>query len=383
MIRIAFTLLLLFFTVSTFACDLGDIKIHTDFSGATSKELIASCSTNKSNDRITIELQPENTPINNSPWYAFKLSSAIEKNITIELKVKDGSHRYSPKLSYNGKQWQPIAYKKTPERLRMNVTISKQPIWISAQELITNDDYIHWGKALEKKAHITHSIIGHSVNEHPLYKIESSSANIKKWLIVLGRQHPPEITGALALFPFSTNLLSNSELARVFRAHYNILIIPNMNPDGVSLGYWRHNANGVDLNRDWKNFKQPEVSVVHKILSQIVDRGEEISMAVDFHSTHKDIFYTMPTDYGIRQPYLVSNWLNALDKKHPNFNVIQKPGNNPNKGVFKQYIADMYNVHAITYEMGDHTDRKFIRKLAIDASNTLMQTMLKDNKHEN
>ena len=32
-----------------------------------------------------------------------------------------------------------------------------------------------------------------------------------------------------------------------------------MNPDGVDLGHWRHNANGVDLNRDWSYYNQPEI----------------------------------------------------------------------------------------------------------------------------
>jgi len=56
--------------------------------------------------------------------------------------------------------------------------------------------------------------------------------------------------------------------------------------------------------------------------------------------------------------------------------VIQKPGNNPGKGVFKQYFTDKYKAHAITYEMGDNTDRKFINTLAVSAANTLMTTLL-------
>ena len=32
---------------------------------------------------------------------------------------------------------------------------------------------------------------------------------------------------------------------------FRVLAFPLMNPDGVDLGHWRHNAGGIDLNRDW------------------------------------------------------------------------------------------------------------------------------------
>lgn len=384
MIRIFLLIVLLSFHLTSNACQLGDILVDINFSNATSKDLLTSCKSNKDNEIISLKIKPENEPINNSPWFAFKLSSKQRKTVKIKLYIEGGSHRYTPKISQNGKQWQPIKYKEKSDYIQMKIELDKAPVWLAAQELITNQDYVNWGNQLHDKLGLEHDVIGNSVDKRPIYNIVSSNSNVEKWLVILGRQHPPEVTGALALFPFSTALLSDSELARIFRKHYNIVIVPNLNPDGVELGFWRHNKNGVDLNRDWKTFKQPEVLAVHNLLTNITKSGGKISMAVDFHSTHKDIFYSMPNDYGVKQPYLVNNWLGKLDKQYPNFSVIEKPGNNPDRGVFKQYIADNFKVHAITYEMGDNTDRLFIRKLAIDAANTLMQTMLKDNnEYEN
>lgn len=384
MTRFILFFILLIFQNSVLACQLGDIKLDTDFSNATSENLLSKCTTNDDNTTIFLELKPENTPINNSPWYAFKLSSKIRKTVKVKISIKDGNHRYPPKISNDGKHWEAVKFDKSEHYLTIKLQLNEKPIWLAGQELITNEDYINWGKSLSKKIASDHQIIGYSVDNNPIYQITMSDKAVNKWLVILGRQHPPEVTGALALFPFATTILSKSELASVFKKHYNVLIIPNVNPDGVELGYWRHNKNGVDLNRDWNKFKQPEVAAIDKLLTNIVKAGGEVSMAVDFHSTHKDIFYTMPNDYDVKQRYLVNNWLNRLDKLRPNFNVIQKPGNNPGRGVFKQYIADKFKVHAITYEMGDNTDRQLIRKLAIDAANTLMQTMLLDNnqKHE-
>lgn len=80
-------------------------------------------------------------------------------------------------------------------------------------------------------------MIGKSVKGKPIYQIITNQPAVKQWLVVLGRQHPPEVTGAMALFPFVDTLLGNSELARYFRQQYNIVIVPNMNPDGVELGF--------------------------------------------------------------------------------------------------------------------------------------------------
>ncbi|WP_448547244.1 M14 family metallopeptidase [Thalassotalea fusca] len=377
--RISVLLVLAFFQLQVEACESSSISIKNNFPSATSAALLKQCAINQESNHITVHIQPENTPINNSPWYAFQVVSEQKQTVTMTINVENGTQRYEPKISSDGKTWDKIDFSKSEQSIHFDLPLTKQTLWISAQEIINNQDYIDWGNALSTKQYIKHEVIGHSVQNRPIYKLSALNKNTNDWLVLLGRQHPPEITGALALFPFASSILSEDKLASTFRERFNILIIPNMNPDGVELGYWRHNANGIDLNRDWKTLNQPEVKAVDSLLKKITASGGKIAMAVDFHSTHQDIFYTMPNNYGVEQRYLVNNWLGTLDKQLPDFNVIEKPGNNPNAGVFKQYIADTYKVHAITYEMGDHTDRQFIEALAIDAANTLMSTMLKDN----
>jgi calcineurin-like phosphoesterase len=100
-------------------------------------------------------------------------------------------------------------------------------------------------------------------------------------------------------------------------------------------------------------------------------------MAVDFHSTQQDVFYTMPSDYGVLPAKLVETWLDTLKgNTASSFVVRNKPGSSPGRGIFKQYFADTFKVHAITYEMGDNTQRKMISHVANQAADTLMQTLL-------
>ena len=359
------------------SCDAGPVTLTADFSAGRMDE----CKRVAENE-FEIVLVPENTPINSSPWYAFKVQAEQNTDIKITMRVRGDEHRYPPKISRDGKTWQLQDYKIRGKRLIMKITATTKPITIAAQEIINNEYYVDWAKQLTEQNTFTHSILGQSTQGRPIYKIESRNENANEWVVILGRQHPPEVTGALALFPFVETLLSSSELSNYFLRKYNVLVIPNINPDGVEAGNWRSNANGLDLNRDWVDFSQVETSLINDYLQQLVSQGQKIRFAVDFHSTKSDIFYTMPVDYGVEKAYFVRNWLAELDRQMPNFDVVLRPGNNPGLGVSKQYFSDKFGVHAITYEMGDNTDRTKIKRIAFKSANILMINMLSNVDHD-
>jgi len=362
-------------TTNSFAsCDFSSVTFGTDFSSAhldSCKEL---------NDQsYLLTIKPENFPINNSPWYAFKVMSKEKQTISIAIEYIQGEHRYKPKISRDGQNWSSLPHRLKNKQLTFRLEVTEEPVWIAAQELVTNDFYQNWLEAIAKQSDYHLSILGNSTEQRPIYQLESK-AKSNEWVVIVGRMHPPEVTGALALFPFSQELLFNKKMGRSFRDRFNILLIPNMNPDGVEYGYWRSNVKGVDLNRDWVLLEQKETQLVHQKLQSIVSDGGKIVFGIDFHSTQKDVFYTMPTDYGMKPAMLVEQWLNDIAEKAPDFKVRVKPGSRPGKGIFKQYIADTYGVQAITYEMADEGDRQQIRKVAKIAANTFMEKLLETPK---
>jgi hypothetical protein len=359
------------------SCNSGEVQLTSDFAAGRMDECIRT-----GENEYLITLVPENTPINSSPWYAFKIQAEQITDIIITMKVQGDKHRYPPKISRDGKSWQLQDYQLKGERLIMKVKASPQPVTISAQEIINNQYYVDWAEELTAQSAFTQSILGLSTQGRPIYKIESRDENANEWVVILGRQHPPEVTGALALFPFVETLLSDSELSKYFLRKYNVLVIPNINPDGVHAGNWRSNANGKDLNRDWNDFSQIETQLINDYLQGLVAQGQKIKFAVDFHSTKNDVFYTMPVDYGVESSYFVRHWLGELDRQMPNFNVVLRPGNNPDLGVSKQYFSDQFGVHAITYEMGDNTDRTKIKRIAFKSANILMINMLSETDHD-
>lgn len=365
------------------SCEFDEVEFSVDFPTARLNECIE-----KNKSSYLLKVNAENYPVNHSPWYAFKVQTNKPKTIRIAIEFKNEKPRYFPKISHDKKQWQAIPFRIKNNQLTFKLKLDEHPVYVAGQEIIDNDFYVYWMKNIEKISGTEMTMLGKSTQNRSIYQLESSSdnnneKNNNEWVILTGRMHPPEVTGALALFPFSQELLLDSELAKQFRERFNILLIPNLNPDGVEHGHWRHNVNGVDLNRDWNEFKQIETQLVHQKLQTIVANGGKIVFGIDFHSTQKDIFYTMPTDYGMKPAMLAENWLNELDKKLPEFKVRIKPGRSlPSRGIFKQYIADTYGVQAITYEMADEADRKQIQVVAKVAAITFMEKLLETPKED-
>lgn len=330
-------------------------------------------------NRFQLRLKPENIPINPSPWYAFKVTNLTtsSQQLIIELDSGNTNARYTPRVSLDKVTWLTLPYTSKANLMRFSINVTDSPIYIAGGEIIDNIFYTRWLSDIEVGEVFT---LGRSVEGRAIPALKHVTPDSNKWLVLLGRQHPPEISGALGLLHFNNLLWSDDPDMVAFRSRFNILLVPNLNPDGVFHGNWRHNANGVDLNRDWKTRQQPETRALHDYLTQLVAAGGEITFALDFHSTWRNVYYTMTANYintqgkSLAEPQLVNNWLDSLAQVVP-YQVENKPSHNPNAGVFKQYIADEFGVHSVTYEVGDQTDRVEIKITAEQALRTLIKLL--------
>ena len=240
---------------------------------------------------ITALITPENTPINASPWYAFKLWSKKPTNIYLNLTyLENVKHRYYPKISNDGKNWQKInsqnyilfktdtlpSKRITAEIAQIKLTINSDTLWVAAQEVISSKDNKNWMQSLANKPYVKNQIIGYSKEKRPMESLEIGSDSNKKIIAVISRQHPPEVTGYLAMRAFVETVASNSDLAKKFREKFTTYVVPMVNPDGADNGHWRHNAGGIDLNRDWSNKNQPEINVVQDYFKDITKGRKKI-----------------------------------------------------------------------------------------------------------
>ena len=327
-------------------------------------------------------IRPENEPINNSAWYAFSAWSTTPRSVDLTLNYTGGTHRYWPKQSTNKVDWQPLDSSQvsvTEDKSAATFTINLGPdtLWIAGQELITNEVIDAWRMKMAEPAFVKDTILGNSRQGRPIHMLEiTETPDPEAYILVIGRQHPPEISGSHALMPFIETLTSDTERAKAFRSRFAVWAVPLVNPDGVAEGHWRHNTGGVDLNRDWTAFNQPETRLIRDQFLQLKEQNKPVLAGIDFHSTWYDIMYTIERDV-LDDGGFTDAWLDAIRAELPDYTLTDDPGplGSP---ISKTWFYETFGAPGFTYEVGDETDRALIREVAVTAAETLMELVLEE-----
>ena len=358
-------------------CDKGSVQLLTDFEGARA----GSCNkTGYADFKITIE--PEATPINPSPWYAFDIVAEEKTEARIRLKYKSAWHRYRPKIRVMSEQWRAIPEEwlnisKNKERVSIEIPLSPGRTRISAQETFATRDHNALEMRLAENADARRVVIGNSHDGRELTMVKSGPSDPGTPLVILiGRQHPPEVPGAFALAAFTERIFEDDDLAGEFRAMHALRIISLLNPDGVVRGYWRFNANLVDLNRDWGPFTQPETAAVKSQIEQAADSGLDPVLLLDFHATRRDVFYTQPDNAGLHPENFAANWMARLAGSICGEIPERNSAWNVDLPTAKSWFPNTYLAPAITVELGDESDRAHIRHIARVAAAAMMRELL-------
>jgi hypothetical protein len=364
-------------TVAAQQCSDGNVTVSADFPAAA----MASCEfTAKGSVRILIS--PESESINPSPWYAVSVTAKEAVNLQLTLDYGDFKHRYQPDVARGDGPWQTLSEEAVvvtndEHTASWSVDVTPDEItYIAAQPLMAVESYRAWFESLPQQT-VEIARIGDSTGGEPLWRL--NTAPRPQTLLILGRQHPPETTGAEAMKFFLERLFADDPMARGFRSRVGILAYPLLNPDGVQAGHWRHNLGHTDLNRDWGPFTQTETRTVFTDIERYLEtHSTQLMKSLDFHSTHYEVFYTQEDDTAVVMPALLPAWLddfeNTMKQQMPSFELNRRPSNNPERPTAKSFFNKTYGIASTTFEMADSSDREFIRRYAITAAESLMRT---------
>jgi hypothetical protein len=333
---------------------------------------------------VKVIIKPENTPINNSAYYSFKIWSKKEKTVYIQFDYPEGfKHRYIPKLKTATASWERMNDKNIHKKKNLVIVkldALKDTTWVSAQELMTSKNTKEWYTRLivDKTNYVHLKSVGKSRlgRNLPVLDIYKGTKEQKPIVVLLTRQHPPEVTGFFAFQEFLTTILKENKITTAFLNTYRVLAFPIVNPDGVDLGHWRHNAGGVDTNRDWSKYNQPEIKQVTKFISKASKKDHgNIILGLDFHSTYEDVFYTNKTRKSTALPNFIEDWFAAIEANIPNYKVNEAAGNST-KPVSKGWFLYGQNAVGITYEIGDATPRDKIKLVGKVTAEEMMKILL-------
>jgi murein tripeptide amidase MpaA len=364
-------------TSSTFEFPAAGIRFDAAFDGAR----LNRCEQVATNQyRILIE--PENAPINDSAWYAFKVTANEPTTISLNLVYRQGTHRYHPQLSHDRASWQSLdekSYQVSPHAnlatLRLNV--GPRPLWVAAQPLLTEKEIANWTSQLAARKFVKRDVIGRSVGGREIESFEISSRNSRNYVYIISRQHPPEVTGHQGMMDLIDAVCEDTKLATRFRDHFTTVCVPLVNPDGVATGNWRHNARGVDLNRDWGLFRQPETRAVRDaMLSSASKSGARPFLFLDYHSTYNDLYYTQTKDQPTFPRRFTADWLAAIQRRLPELEVTRNASPGSSIHTSRSWVYRTLGIPAITVEFGDNASSEHIRRVSNVAAAEMMKRLL-------
>lgn len=338
-----------------------------------------------------IQIDPEISPINNSPWYGFRIWSDDSVQVKVELEYTNGRQRYSPTLSFDkGQSWAKIDSSQfsIDEQTRnglIHLNLNSNKTWVSAQEVYTTSEYRQWLEQFSEKSFIQQRIIGSSNQGRPLTMIkitEHSSEPVKGVIFIYGRQHPPEIPGYMVSLDFLETLASGSALAKQFRRYFDVWAFPLMNPDGADNGHWRTNATGVDLNRDWQYFNQPETSAVRDAILTLKSRNDrKVFYGIDFHSTGRNILYPINRNINTFPLHFTYHWADQIIEELPHLDIRIEPFD-IDSPISKNWTHKTFGVDAVTFEVWDEQPRDQLQQFAVRSAELFMELMISEFEKE-
>ena len=362
----------------TFSFEEAGVYFSNEFQGARLNDVI------KKNDTcFIISILPENQPINPSPFYAFEVWSKIPKNIVLEFNYPEGyKHRYFPKILSDG-NWlisDSASFQEINSQRILKLSLDSIPVIVSGQELNNSEIVYSWVKEVinGRENYVSFKKIGKSKLKRPFMVIDinKGSPSKKPIIVLITRQHPPEVTGYFAFKSFLKTILDDNELSSAFLEKFRVLAFPLMNPDGVDLGHWRHNAGGIDLNRDWSAYNQKEIKTTVDFISKILKKNDsKLVLGIDFHSTFYDVFYTNEERASTSMPYFLDNWFSSLEENIPNYVVNEQPSVSK-QPVSKGWFLKAHRAVGIVYEIGDNTPRDRIQLIGEKSALSMMKIML-------
>jgi len=337
----------------------------------------------ESGNSVELTIRAEDYKVTvDQPWYSFRITSNQPRDINIRLRFPRAYARYWPKISVDGVNWsrageESVTVSKNEKNMYISLRTDATGVWVSAQELITQAYYDEWLQQLAAHDEVQTTVIGNSIEGRPINL--AKTANTKEVVLLLGRQHPTEVPGALVMRDFIDVLLGDSDLATQFRERFTLLIIPLMNPDGVANGHWRHNSGRTDLNRDWGPFKQPETQAVARLMASVDELGMQPRLMLDFHATKftdSILFYTQIAEDVTNPPDFANNWFNRVRTRIPDYEFKHDPRPVSKQANTKGYFFTRYGIPSFTYETGGEADREKLREVTPVFAEELMRALL-------
>lgn len=165
-------------------------------------------------------------------------------------------------------------------------------------------NYLNMNANKFKKLGYEKKVIGKSVKGNDLFVLMPKKIDIsKKTHVIFGRHHGDEGTANWIIEGFLNKSLhlKNQNWLR----DNQVIVYPMINPDGAIV-QTRYNANGYDLNREWRvspGDEVDEVKTIHTHLRRFLNKLQSVPVLLDMHGSKTQDFVYRVKKYFFSRSY--------------------------------------------------------------------------------
>lgn len=313
-------------------------------------------------------------------WFYFSIVSHDQEKLEFVLENAAGAHQTGerwkitkPWFSADGQTWVRSAQAQygrepslsgllKPPVFRFRSPIVADTLRVAYFQPYTNADLRNYLKGIEGLPGVVCSALGRTEEGRNIAQVliggsVEIGAEDRQQIWIICREHPGE-TPASFVCEGLMNALISHPAGRRLRDAYDFVIIPLLNSDGTAHGFYYHNANAVNLARDWVEFRSSEVRSLRDALAGPIHDGR-VRMIVNLHASNdptKGHFFLVIPDEKLRtaDAELQRSILRAGDRNHPQLqgrspvNLLDLPGISGNAlcreyGVYNFYVEANYS----------------------------------------
>ena len=310
---------------------------------------------------IQLEIEPDGSA-KFYQWFNFRIDEVAGETLSMRIQNAGGAsyaagwEGYRACASYDGENWFRVDTSYADDTLTINHTPEQNTVHYAYFAAYPYERLAAFVARTKSDYSVQHECLGKSVDDRPLDCFTVGQGPLKFW--VIARQHPGETMGSWWMEGFLPQIAGDGDAAKALRESATIYVVPCMNPDGAARGHLRTNAEGIDLNRAWRNTsieKSPEVFAVRNKMRE----------------TGVDFFLDVHGDEAIPNNFLVSahgipSWNTDMQAQFDRYSALLlgvsddfqtkdgyplSPSGKANLDIANNYVAETWGCLSMTLEM--------------------------------
>jgi hypothetical protein len=259
-------------------------------------------------------------------------------------------------ISEDGTTWKTVPTESLPEnRVQLRVTMPGSKLHVARMEPYRLSDLERLLGEIRSHRLVRIEPIGKTAGGRQIEIVRIGDPNARHRAFVRARAHPWEAGSNWVAQGLIRRLLAGDDAAKRFLSVYSVTVLPMANKDGVARGGTRFNLLGKDLNRNWNQPADPQLSPENAALERWLEReiaaGRKPQLALELHNDGNGrLHISRPPVPQLEQHLARMSILEELLRQHTWFTEGTTSPSFRNSGTLGEGWLLRYGIDAVVHE---------------------------------